>query len=118
MGVAFSYYRKEYLASYIMLKLLLVATFLTVLSTTLGQDDWSPAPCFPMCTTDAAMTSPPADRECVKTDCFDEPLCTNLCGTMGYHYHVWILNNDDNDIFGETWCASDGLGMCYCCEYP
>ena len=44
-------------------------------------------------------------------------LCS-LCGTMGYHYHVWILNNDDNDIFGETWCASDGLGMCYCCEYP
>ena len=50
----------------------------------------------------------------------DSVMCTlfSLCGTMGYHYHVWILNNDDNDIFGETWCASDGLGMCYCCEYP
>ena len=42
----------------------------------------------------------------------------SLCGTMGYHYHEWILNNDDNDIFGETWCSVDGYGMCYCCELP
>merc|ERR1712029_537316 len=80
--------------------------------------DWSPDPCFPLCTTDSAMTSPLPERECVKTDCFDEPLCIDLCGTMGYHYHEWILNNDDNDIFGETWCAVDGYGMCYCCELP
>ena len=37
--------------------------------------DWSPDPCFPLCTTDSALTSPPPDRGCIKTDCFDEPLC-------------------------------------------
>merc|ERR1712037_521387 len=78
--------------------------------------DWSPDPCFPMCTTDSAMTSPPPDRGCIKTDCFDEPLCRDLCSTMGCWSFEWILNNDDNDIFGETWCAVDGYGMCYCCD--
>ena len=37
--------------------------------------DWSPDPCFPMCTTDSALTSPAPERHCVKTDCWDEPLC-------------------------------------------
>ena len=37
--------------------------------------DWSPDPCFPMCTTDSALTSPAPERHCVKTDCFDEHLC-------------------------------------------
>merc|ERR1711971_767722 len=78
--------------------------------------DWSPDPCFPLCTTDSALTSPLPDRGCIKTDCFDEPLCRDLCSTMGCWSFEWILNNDDNDIFGETWCAVDGYGMCYCCD--
>ena len=45
-------------------------------------------------------------------------LFSSLCGTMGCRSFEWILNNDDNDIFGETWCAVDGYGMCYCCECP
>ena len=32
-------------------------------------------PCFPTCTTGPDQTSPPPDRGCIKTDCFDEPLC-------------------------------------------
>merc|ERR1719495_833310 len=79
--------------------------------------DWSPDPCFPMCTTDSAMTSPDPSRHCVKTDCFDEALCRDMCHVMmECSSYEWILNNDDNDIFGETWCAVDGLGMCYCCD--
>ena len=29
--------------------------------------------------------------------------------------YEWVMNNDDNDSFGETWCGVDGYGMCYCC---
>ena len=40
-----------------------------------------------------------------------------MCAVINHCYsYEWILNNDDNDIFGETWCAVDGLGMCYCCD--
>ena len=54
---------------------------------------------------------------CVKTDCWDEPLCKDMCSSiMHCRTYEWILNNDDNDIFGETWCAVDGYGMCYCCD--
>merc|ERR1712141_28771 len=80
-------------------------------------DGWSPDPCFPHCTTDSSLTSPPPERGCVKTDCFDEPLCQDMCAViMHCHSYEWIMNNDDNDIFGETWCAVDGTGMCYCCD--
>merc|ERR1712055_250755 len=79
--------------------------------------DWSPDPCFPLCTTGADQTSPDPSRQCVKTDCFDEPLCHDMCAViMHCHSYEWVLNNDDNDIFGETWCAVDGYGMCYCCD--
>merc|ERR1712087_505471 len=62
--------------------------------------DWSPDPCFPMCTTDSAMTSPDPSRHCVKTDCFDEALCRDMCHVMmECSSYEWILNNDDNDIF-------------------
>merc|ERR1712203_1245921 len=78
--------------------------------------DWSPDPCFPMCTTDTALTSPDPARHCTKTDCFDEPLCRDMCHViMQCSSYEWIMNNDDNDIFGETWCGVDGYGMCYCC---
>ena len=40
----------------------------------------------------------------------------SLCSTMACRSFEWIMNNDDNDIFGETWCAVDGYGMCYCCD--
>ena len=40
-----------------------------------------------------------------------------MCAVINHcHSYEWILNNDDNDIFGETWCAVEGLGMCYCCD--
>merc|ERR1712243_410051 len=71
----------------------MVKHFLIVLclcvSFVLNQDDWSPDPCFPMCTTGDDQTSPPPEEGCMKTDCFDEPLCVNLCGTMGCHSHLW-----------------------------
>merc|ERR1712215_560125 len=79
--------------------------------------DWSPDPCFPDCTTDSALTSPDPSRHCIKTDCFDEPLCAEMCAVINHcGSYEWVLNNDDNDIFGETWCAVDGYGMCYCCD--
>merc|ERR1711982_76154 len=79
--------------------------------------DWSPDPCFPMCTTDSALTSPDPARHCIKTDCMDEPLCADMCHVINEcRSYEWILNNDDNDIFGETWCAVEGYGMCYCCD--
>jgi len=78
---------------------------------------WSPDPCFPTCTTGPDQTSPPPERGCIKTDCFDEPLCQEMCAVINHCYsYEWILNNDDNDIFGETWCAVEGIGMCYCCD--
>merc|ERR1711997_265972 len=78
---------------------------------------WNPDPCFPTCTTGPDQTSPAPERGCLKTDCFDEPLCQEMCAVINHCYsYEWILNNDDNDIFGETWCAVDGLGMCYCCD--
>merc|ERR1719348_386759 len=79
--------------------------------------EFSPDPCFPLCTTGAAQTSPPPERGCFRTDCFDEPLCAEMCEVINQcHSYEWILNNDDNDIFGETWCAVSGYGMCYCCD--
>ena len=40
-----------------------------------------------------------------------------MCAVINHcHSYEWILNNDDNDIFGETWCAVEGYGMCYCCD--
>merc|ERR1712179_503272 len=85
------------------------------LSVTDGE--WSPDPCFPLCTTGPDQTSPDPARHCVKTDCFDEPLCADMCTViMQCHSHEWIHNNDDNDIFGETWCAVSEYGMCYCCD--
>merc|ERR1711973_497612 len=78
--------------------------------------DWSPDPCFPDCTTPVDFTSPDPEL-CVKTDCFDLQLCQEWCIIgMQCRAYEWVPNNDDNDIFGETWCGVDGLGMCYCCK--
>eukprot|EP00088_Acartia_fossae_P012850 TRINITY_DN16649_c0_g1_i1.p1 TRINITY_DN16649_c0_g1~~TRINITY_DN16649_c0_g1_i1.p1 ORF type:complete len:116 (+),score=17.68 TRINITY_DN16649_c0_g1_i1:58-405(+) len=107
------------------MKLLLVALFvLAVESSSIQEKDevttdgWSPDPCFPHCTTPDEFTSPDPEM-CIKTDCFDKPLCQQMCAmVMHCRAYEWILNNDDNDIFGETWCAVEGYGMCYCCECP
>merc|ERR1711887_302034 len=78
--------------------------------------EFSPDPCFPLCTTDSGLTSPKPERGCVKTDCFDEALCSGMCGAiMHCHEFECVSNHDDNDIFGETWCATNDSCMCYCC---
>merc|ERR1711884_490326 len=85
----------------------------------IATSDWSPDPCFPMCTTPSDFTSPDPARGCIKTDCFDQKLCAQMCSAVMHCRSMeWILNNDDNDIFGETWCGVDGYGMCYCCDCP
>ena len=35
---------------------------------------------------------------------------------MHCHSYEWINNNYAGDVFGETWCAVEGYGMCYCCD--
>merc|ERR1712127_33101 len=104
---------------------MLFLPMILLLSTTLAVDvedsgvtngEWSPGPCFPTCVTGPEQTSPDPSRQCVKTDCFDEQLCADMCGAiMHCHSYEWVHTNDDNDIFGETWCAVSDSGMCYCC---
>merc|ERR1711915_754965 len=113
----------QYISSRMKKALSLLLPFLVSMGYSVGQEkgvtngEWSPGPCFPLCTTGPAQTSPPPERGCIKTDCFDEPLCAEMCEVINQCYsYEWVLNNDDNDIFGETWCAVTGYGMCYCCD--
>merc|ERR1712209_344377 len=60
--------------------------------------EFSPDPCFPLCTTDSGLTSPKPERGCVKTDCFDEALCREYeqhhvmtSSTINHHHHLRLM---------------------------
>ena len=47
-------------------------------------------------------------------DLFLKRACDGI-DCMGYE---WIVNHDMDDAMGETWCPTEGTGMCYCCQCP
>merc|ERR1712117_601147 len=83
-----------------------------VLTLALGQEF------APDMVTGSDQTSPPPEDSCMKVDCMDESFCSLACDGINCMGYEWIVNHDQEDVMGETWCPMEGTGMCYCCQCP